>query len=191
MVRRILTLLLVASSLLLFSGCEFWTLGGAVYTAPKNAFTVRVPAGWSSTTGLRNDLLMTRDGALLQTITINAAELKKALPYTERELSPQLTSYELAETIAGDLRSDPNRIGFSVLTNEPATIDGHRGFKLTVTYLSESNLRLQETRYGFVAGDELWTLALRAPQRHYHSRDLPVFEAVVQSFHVGASAAGN
>ena len=188
MVSRFLKLLPAAGAVLLLAGCQFWTLGGSVFTAPKGAFTIRVPAGWSYTRNLGADLLMTRDGVIMQAITLNAVPLKKALPFTERELAPHLSPYELAETIAGDLRSDEDRIGLTVLTNEPAIIGGVDGFKLTFTYTDARGLRMMETRCGAVHDGELWTLSLRAPRRHYHHRDLPAFEAAVASFQFGPAA---
>lgn len=186
---RLLKLLPATLLLLALAGCQFWTLGGGTFTAPKNAFSVRVPAGWSYSGSLGSEFVATRDGVLLQSITIRSDKLAKALPNTERELSANLSGFELAETIAGDLRSDRNRIGLTVVANEPATLDGQSGCKLTLAFTNADQLRLTETRYCVVQQGKLWTLSFLAPHRFYYDRDLPVFEALVSTFRFGAAAA--
>ncbi|GAB5559724.1 MAG: hypothetical protein SynsKO_13710 [Synoicihabitans sp.] len=189
MVSRFINLFFATALLLLFSGCEFWNVGGSAYQAPKGAFSMRVPAEWSYSTQMgAAELVATRDGLNLQSIEVRANALDEALPHTGRELSGQLASFELAEAVADDLRSDPDRYQFSVIKNEPATIDGKSGFKLTTTFRSKDQLLLRQTRYGVIHGDKLWTLAYTAPHRHYHDRDLDEFEAVVAAFKFGTGS---
>ncbi len=186
MVSRILKLFPFGVFLLLLTGCEFWTVGGSVYQAPKQAFFMTVPTNWSYSTQMGSDLLATRDGLSLQSIQVHGLAWEKALPHTERELSPQMASFELAEAIADDLRSDPDKYQFTVLKNEPATIDGEIGFKLTTTFRSKDQLLLRQTRFGVIHGGKLWTLAYTAPHRHYHDRDLNEFEETVAGFRFGS-----
>lgn len=185
MVLRLLKLLGASALLFLTTGCQLWNLGGTTYQAPKQAFSMHVPEGWSYSTGMRAKLLATRDGLTLQSIRVDATRLDKALPYSERELSPHLFAYELAEAIVDDLRSNTAMIGLTVLANEPARIGDQEGFKLTLTYQNASNLWITETRYGAIRHGELWTLSFVAPRRHYHARDLAKFESSVASFRFG------
>ncbi|MCC5022230.1 MAG: hypothetical protein J6386_05255 [Candidatus Synoicihabitans palmerolidicus] len=56
---------------------------------------------------------------------------------------------------------------------------------MTFTYSDAQQLRLTETRYGTIHDGKLWTLSYLAPHRHYHARDLNVFETAVTAFRFG------
>jgi hypothetical protein len=182
---RFLKLPLFVALLLLTSGCELWTVGGSTYQAPKQAFAMNVPSGWSYSTRMGADLIATRDGLAMQSIQVRSVPLAKALPHSQRELSASLAAFELAETIKDDMQSNQALQTFTVIANEPATIGGQSGYKLTVTYSTSSQLRLTETQYGTIRNGELWTLTFQAPSRHYHERDLPAFESAVAGFKFG------
>ena len=74
------------------------------------------------------------DGLSLQSFLVRSDKLNKALPQSERTLSPGLSAYELAEIIVDDMKVDPAFNALSVLNNEPALIGGQPGFKVTLAY---------------------------------------------------------
>ena len=179
---RFLTTFVVASTMLLSGGCELWKSGGSVFTSSKHAYSLPVPAGWSYATTMGPDFVASKDGLTLQSIAVQVSPLEDALMHSERSLRVDMIPFEVAETIIDDLRADRELDSLAVLRNEPATIGGRVGFKLTLAYRNHDQLRMTETRYAVIHSGQLWTLRFRAPSRHYHGRDLGDFERMVAGF---------
>jgi hypothetical protein len=170
---------------LLLTGCEFWNSGGTTFVAPKDAFTLPVPAGWSYTTAMRTPFTATRDGLAIQTIVVRVDRLDRALGNSDREIPADLNAFELAEWVVDDLRADKDHGGLTVLSNEPFDFGGEPGYKLTVTFTLPDGLAMTQTRCGAIRDGQLWTLTFTAPRRHYHARDLGAFEALAAGFRFG------
>lgn len=179
---RILRHTLSACALLLLSGCVTWQPGGQPYTARSGDYRLTPPPGWMFIEAPAGTVRATRDGLVLQELTVTTHELKTPLPNSKRVLTSTLTAFELAEAVADDLRTNREFLNFEIVANEPATIGGREGFALTVRYQTKDKLRLTIRIAGVIQGNKLYTLRFAAPTRHYFERDLPAFTAAVQSF---------
>jgi hypothetical protein len=181
-----LTRVLPALPLLALAGClATWQPGGAPYTTSNGGYTLRVPAGWFFIEDTRDRVLATKDGLILQRLAIETHDTKDPLPQSKRALSASLTSLELAEAVADDLRADRNLHGLEIKETTAAQIDGRPGFRIVLSFHTEDKLRVSQTIYGCLEKQKLYLLNFSAPTRHYFERDLPVFEETVRSFRFG------
>lgn len=180
-------LLLISAGTLLLSGCVTWQPGGQRYTAGRGAYSLTPPAGWMFIEQPAGRVLATRDGLILQQVTVQGLALKDPLPGSKRVLTAGLTPFELAEAVADDLRADHSLLSIEILKNEPAQVGKHDGFKLVVSYQTKDRLRITQSIYGCIDQSKLYLLRFTAPSRHYFERDLASFEAAVQSFQFGQS----
>jgi hypothetical protein len=176
-------LLLIAALALAacFAGCQTWNPGGTPATAKNGAFTITPPSGWMYATSLGPDLLSSREGLALQSITIQHHDLTKPLPHSKHTLTATLAPYEAAEAVLDDLRADHALLGFELQENTPATVGGQPGFKLVFRYRTSDKLHLAETCYGTIHGGSLYLARYLAPARHYFTRDLAEFEASIRT----------
>jgi len=80
--------------------------------------------------------------------------------------------------------------GAALIENGPAEIAGRPGFKLVFGYKDPDGLKMKLVAYGLLAGDTLYELMYRAPERHYFARDVGRFEQVRASFRIATEVAG-
>ncbi|MBI2516518.1 MAG: hypothetical protein HYV95_06340 [Opitutae bacterium] len=180
-------LLLISAGTLLLSGCVTWQQGGQRYTAGSGAYSFTPPAGWMFIEQPAGEIRATRDGLILQQVTVQSRALKDPLPGSKRVLTAGLTPFELAEALADDLRADHSLLGIEILKNEPAKFGQRDGFKLVVHYQTKDRLRITQSIYGCIDQSKLYLIRFAAPSRHYYERDLASFEAAVQSFQFSKS----
>lgn len=173
---------IVPALLLLLAGCQAWQPGGGTVTGKGEAFSLTTPAGWMYATSLGPDLLLSREGPILQRIVVEHRDLTKP-PGKEpkRAITPTLAPFEVAEAIVDELRANRDLLEFRLQENTPATVGGRPGFRLVFDFRTKDGLQFTEARYGVIAGTDLWFVRFSAPTRHYFARDLPAFESAVQT----------
>ena len=155
---------------------------GGGWVGPK--FSIQVPEGWIRLNDDEDEaLLATRDGFLLQSISVRLLDVDEPLEHTKKQLREGMSAKELAEVLVDDLRARPGFSGVKVLETRPATLSGQPGFRVTVSFVDEG-LRRQAVLAGVLAGEDLWRVSYVAPARHYFALDLPAFEAALQSFRI-------
>jgi hypothetical protein len=62
--------------------------------------------------------------------------------------------HKAAEVVADAVRLNPQTARPEIMENVPATIDGHKGFKVAYGFQSPEGLRKQAVQYGFMTDDE-------------------------------------
>lgn len=180
-----LLITLAALAALMLAGCQTWQAGGSRYASSNGGYSLQIPSGWMfHPTAASGQVLATQDGALLQRLFIEQLDLSKPLPHSKRTVSEKLPVFELAETIADDLRANHELLGLEIKENVPVDFGGQPGFKLLFTYhvADPANLQVTEVRYCAAHGGKLNFLTFLAPSRHYFERDLPAVTAAAQSF---------
>ena len=181
--------------LLLLSGCGSvppWVPVNGVYSPDTHEFVVELPAGWRhSTVVIKKDptLLraLTREGFSLQTITILKRLVSSDWPNTRKKVTPGMLPQEVAEVFLDNFRANPTLTHQQVLDQGPATLGGRPGFLVHYAYRVRSGLMKQGLCYGAVIDGALYALLYEAPTRHYFARDLPTFDTLKESFHVGSN----
>jgi len=152
-------------------------------TAKKIQVTANVPAGWARFTP-EKDLVMTKDGFLLQTIRITRAAYGSKIENTDRTITKGMEDQDAAQLLLDAFAADQSRHNLAIVSNTPATIDGHPGFRIEVTYKTPEGLTIHETAYVALVDDSYVIARYTAPDRHYHELHSGAFEQVVQSLKI-------
>jgi hypothetical protein len=176
---------LLGTTLLVATGCVTlpWVPADSVYTSIAHQFTIDLPQGWMRwTQDQRDDLVVTRDGALLQYILVERLRVDEPLRYTKKRLAKGMMPQEAAEVMLDNFSSSKDISGLEIKDNRPITISGKPGFWAVVTYKTKDDLKLKVVYCGVIAGEWFYGIRYSAPQRHYFDKDLKTFETVLRSF---------
>lgn len=168
-------------ALIFLAGCAAWTQVGGIYKNESHNFSVELPQGWMRWSQ-DEDLLITRDGVLLQNIQIRRLNIEEPLKYTKKKLSKNMLPQEAAEVIMDNISSDQNVLTFEIVENNPAKISGIPGFKAVYTYKNKDGLKIKSIYYGFIIDRWFYGLNYNAVQRYYFDKDIQTFEKAVESF---------
>jgi len=168
---------------LLLGGCVTlpWQPTAGPYSSPAENFAVDLPAGWMRLNS-NEDLLITRDGLLLQHMSVERAAVDRPLKNTKKTLARGMQPQALAEVILDNFMSSDRMLDLKVLENRPVQVAQHRGFRLVYTHRDKNGLRFKTVLHGFLAGDIFYSIRYTAAERYYFAKDLPTFEHVLASF---------
>jgi hypothetical protein len=187
---RLRFLILAGVAAILLSGCQTarWSPTAGTYEPARNpAYSVELPAGWMrNNQAARGDLVLTRDGFLLQQVTVEQRPLGRALPNTRQTLSATMLPHEVAAVLVDNLRGDTGLLQFTLLKDEPRMISGRPGFQFSYEYATREGLKVRGVQAGFVEEGTLWSFAYHAPRRHYFDRYLGDFELILETFQLKA-----
>ena len=169
---------------MLLSGCvSTWVKvddSGRNYQHEQYSSTL--PAGWLR---IENDdgLVLSKDGILLQYISILYRPHEKAFKNTEKDTSATMLPSELAELTIAEIKAGQEEgvPSLRILRNEPVEIAGRTGFGLHLQYKTTDGLRMEMLLRGIVDEDGFYLVKYTAPTLHYFDRDRQVYEAVVKS----------
>ena len=181
--RRFPVRAVVLATWLLLGGCVTlpWHPTDGRYASEAENFSVELPRGWMRLNAER-DLLITRDGLLLQHVLIERALVDRPLKSTQKMLTRGMQPQALAEVILDNITSSERTLDVKVLENRPVQIGQHRGFKLVYVHRNKNGLRFKSVQHGFIAGDVFYGIRYTAAERYYFAKDLPTFEHVLASF---------
>jgi len=180
--RFVTRLALIASAAL--TGCvSTWTATPGPQRADKIGVTAELPAGWSRFNPDAG-LVMTRDGMLLQSVVVARDKYETKIANTERKISANTEAIEAAQILIDAMKADQSKHHLELLDNQPATVAGHPGFRLEVTYKTGDGLTLHETIYVALTEDSYVIVRYTAPNRYYHERDAGAFEQIVASLQI-------
>jgi hypothetical protein len=168
---------------LLLGGCVTlpWHPVDGRYASEAENFSVELPKGWMRL-NTDQDLLITRDGLLLQHVLIERAHVDRPLKHTKKVLTRGMPPQALAEVILDNLASSEQTLDVKVQENRPAQIGPHRGFKLVYAHRDKNGLRFKSVQHGFIVGDVFYGIRYTAAERYYFAKDLPTFELLLASF---------
>jgi hypothetical protein len=178
--RRLLTISLLT---LLLAGCITppWTATtNAEYVATDFNVAMKLPAGWMVNSH-KDILLATRDGYLLQYISLENIHIEDELTNTKKKFSRGMLPLEHAEIILDNMSGKEQYTGFKVLSKKPAKLAGHQAFRAEYRFKDEDGLEYKGVYYGFMQNDWFYGVRYVAPKRHYYKRDLEKFEKAVKS----------
>ena len=168
----------VAAALLLAACAGPWKNSPQQLSGPQ--WTLRSPEGWVQLSTPDSEML-SRDGPYLAYILIHSRPLDHRLRFTQQKLDPGVLPHEAARIIADNLRCDPLIRQFRLLAGEPATVDGHDGFKLVYSFLDSYDVTIKTVYYGVVLSDRFFNLRFTATERHYFEAEYPTFNQVFES----------
>jgi hypothetical protein len=150
---------------------------------PDKSYSVDLPVGWIKQVTMTRQLLVSRDGPLLEYILITKSSPKEAFPRTKKAASDSMLPAELAELEVAEIKGeDQFTAALSVVENEPAEIAGQEGFRVRVRYKNTRGLEIQRVIYGFADKSAYYQITFGAPTLYYFDAYFPDFQKVVASF---------
>ncbi len=173
-----LLLLLIAVSLI--AGCASAAMKRSLEDLPETDFSVEIPDGWWKPQYI-NRYLITKDGAFEQYVLIQQRPIDRPFKKTRKKLRRGMLPLESAKIITDEIAADRNIMNFSIHENNPATIDGHAGFKILFSYRDKSGTAYKTLYYGFINGDSFFNIRYAAARQNY-DKDLPDFNRILSSF---------
>jgi hypothetical protein len=184
-IRHRSTAFAILAATVVLSGCvtETWTTKPGPQHVEKLGVTADLPEGWSRFNP-DPDLVMTKDGILLQKIWVTRKKYGSKIPRTEQTINQDTEAQEAAQIMIDAMAADQTRQRVTVTDNRPATVGGRPGFRLEVTYQTPEGLTVRETAYVALTDDSYVIVRYSAPNRYYHERDQGAFERVVQSLKI-------
>ncbi len=162
-------------------GCAPWAQVGGLYKTESYSYSVDLPQGWMRWSK-GNDLLITRDGVLLQNIQIIRLNTEEPLKHTKKKFSKEMLPQEVAEVILDNIASNQGVLNFELIENGPIKISGVSGFKAIYTYKNKDGLKIKSVYCGLTADKWFYGINYNAPQRYYFDKDVKTFEKVLESF---------
>jgi len=175
--KKILLLLILTLSI----GCAPWVQVGGLYKTESHNYSVELPQGWMRW-NKGDDLLITRDGVLLQHIQIVRLNTDEPLKHTKKKFSKVMLPQEVAEVILDNIASNKDILNFQLIENSPLKISGNSGFKAVYIYKNKDGLKIKSIYCGFMAEKWFYGIIYNAPERYYFDKDIATFERVLESF---------
>ena len=174
---------LALAAALTFGGCVTvpWHPTSGPYTSESDHFAVDLPKGWMRLNS-EHDLLITRDGLLLQHVLIERGRVDQPLKNTKKVITRDMQPQALAEVILDNIMSSERTLDVKVKENRPVQIGRQRGFRLVYSHRDKNGLRSRTVLLGFLNGADFYLLRYTAAERYYFAKDLSTFEQMVASF---------
>ena len=163
--------------LILIASCAH----GVESQEPNYTFFVTIPEGWRK---LDTDkfLIITKDVAYNQYALVQERPLDRPFKHTNKQLRRGMLPQEAAGIIVDEISSDINLSNFLLIANTPASIVGHRGFKILFTYKDQHGVEFKTLYYGFIRGEIFYNLRYTAKKVDYFVKELATFDKFVKSF---------
>jgi hypothetical protein len=170
--------------LLLLSGCApTWVRiddPGRNYSSEH--YRVTLPSGWLR---LESDdtLILSRDGILLQIISIQFRPHENAFEKIEKDSSVTMLPSELAQLTIAELKAsqDDGLPSLEILSNTPVKLAGHTGFDIQLRYKTDDGLRMDMEMRGVVDDSGFYLLKYSAPTLYYFGRDRQTYVTLTES----------
>lgn len=178
-------LILSLAALVFSSGCSTYSAVGKEYRNSRTRLRVPLPAGWLRYRPARNEYVLTRDGLLLEQISIRLSRIGKKLPRTKRVYTSGMLAHEIAELSLGVLDAHEDTKNFKIEEIALATLAGLDGYVANARYATPDGLPMRLRLYGAMIGDYVCEIEYAAADDVYYDRYLPVFETLVSEAAVG------
>jgi hypothetical protein len=145
-------------------------------------YSATLPAGWLHLES-NNSLILSKDGILLQYISIEYRSHEKAFEKIEKNSSSNMLPSELAELTIAEFKAtqDEGLPSLEILHNTPIKLAGHTGFGIHLRYKTDAGLRTDMLLRGVVDESGFYLATYSAPTLHYFERDLKTYESLTES----------
>lgn len=150
---------------------------------PDNkSFKIIVPVGWVQLTNINRTTFITKEGPYLQKMVVEQVPREELFKATKIKIKKDIIVTELAEYYIAEYKKQNQRVTVTHKETLPATIDNKQGFKVIMEFSNAKGLVFDVITYGLYHQDHFYALYYQAPRLYYFNRDLPVFNAMVDSF---------
>lgn len=179
--RRAALLIVLAAAL---AGCASWeAIESGNANLKEDGYEITLPSGWVRVMYETQEVILTREGVMLQQIAVKSVPHKKAFPRLKKAAGEKLLPSELAELqIAETKRSSQVESNLEVMENEPAQIGGRTGFRVRLRFVTPRGLPFEQLLYGVCDGKNYYLMGLQAPGFYYFDAHREEFERMVATF---------
>jgi len=145
-------------------------------------YSVTLPSGWLRLES-NDSLVLSRDGILLQVISIQFRQHKEAFEKIEKDSSSMMLPSELAELSIAELKAtqEEGLPSLEILRNAPVELAGHTGFDIHLRYKTDAGLRMDVLLRGVVDENGFYIIKYSAPTLHYFERDRQTYKLLTES----------
>lgn len=169
----------------LLSGCATWQVVKKENVKWKSgAFEAELPEGWvrHNPTAL---LYMTKDGALLQRISVMAKDTKKEQPLTKKKVEDSMLPQDIATIMVDEMTLNREVfLNLKVLANKPLDLDGVKGFRVEYSYNNSEFMKYKGVFCGFFFEKKYYEIIYLAAEQHYYEGGIADFEGFLKSFRI-------
>lgn len=187
--RRIAIVIAIMAGL---AGCASWEA-----IEPDNAdlkesgYEIVLPTGWVRVMYETQEVILTREGVMLQQIALKSVPHDKAFPRLKKAAGEKLLPSELAELqIAETKRSSQVESNLEVLENEPWQIGGRTGFRVRLRFVTPRGIPFEQLLFGVCDGNNYYLMGLQAPGFYYFDAHRAEFERMVATFRFASDPRG-
>lgn len=179
--RRAALLIVLAAAL---AGCASWeAIESGNAKLKEDGYEITLPSGWVRVMYETQEVILTREGVMLQQIAVKSVPHNKAFPRLKKAAGEKLLPSELAELqIAETKRSSQVESNLEVMENEPAQIGGRTGFRVRLRFVTPRGLPFEQLLYGVCDGTNYYLMGLQAPGFYYFDAHREEFERMVATF---------
>ena len=145
-------------------------------------YSATLPAGWMRLESGDN-LLLSKDGILLQYISILFRQHEKAFVKIEKDSSSTMLPSELAELMIAEIKAtqDEGLPSLEVIHNAPIELAGYTGFDIHLQYKTDTGLRMDMLLRGIVDENGFYLVKYSAPTLYYFERDRQTYDSLTES----------
>lgn len=176
----ILVVLAVAAS-----SCSTWRYASAPEgrTMTAGVYEYRIPTGWNYQLSRDDVLLVSRDGPGIQHAQSRFYEWDRTIvdDPERQKLTESMLPSDVAEQLLALRRREIGVDAIEALSLEPATVADLEAFRAEYAYRTIDGISFRGVSYGAMRPTGVYAIRFEAPAIHFYERDLPAFEAMVQS----------
>jgi len=175
---------IIIACVFMLCGCAVWQLVPDNYQWRSADFAVVLPQGWMKFRSPTALLFLTKDGELLQNISLYREKIGKELLISKKKFAKEMLSQELSETLVNELSLDQKKHNFKVIENIPVKLGGRDAFRVTYSFNTADNLKLKTVIYGFIKDKFVYFIQYEAAEQHYFDKDIAAFDKFIQGFQI-------
>lgn len=160
-----------------------WKVGepGVVASPSNGGFTIQPPSGWFYT-GTVGVFAAAHNGALLDFIRITLTPWERVGKYMKLKVSLDMAPEDIAEQYLAAMQRDLLEV--RVLSNEPAEIGGHPGFRLHFEFRlppGQGGAQMEEITLGTATEQGLLLAHYFGAKIHYFEQSRPAAEEALHT----------
>ncbi|RXK00016.1 hypothetical protein [Arcobacter sp. CECT 8989] len=176
MTKIIRSILLILVTSVFITGCATWqeVKKDKVVSAHKVSFELK-EENWYALKGEKN-YSITKDGVLLQKISLNVLDLEKGLSKTKKNIPSDILSHQLAELIIEELRLVNDKNSFNLVSNNPEQLDTAEAVQIIYQTKDNDNNTIKTNSSYFIFDKNLYLLSYSAPLLHFYGKDLDLYQ---------------
>lgn len=148
----------------------------------RGYFEAELPINWIKYTSPFHELFLSKDGFLLQSISLSKTKTNKELPATKRKIIEGMLLQEISELVIDEMNLSQKYKNLKIISNIPTELGDIDAFKIEYSFNNDRLVKYQVIMYGFLYKRRYFEVEYLAIKQHYWDKSLKDFEKFVESF---------